>query len=67
MIIMVPGSTPDEAKAMVGAVVGWPMAEPIIKGRITKRHGAAGGKLLATFKRGLPGDAIGTAVKITTK
>ncbi len=67
MIIMVPDSTPDEAKSMVGAVVGWPMAAPIIEGRITKRHGASGGKLLATFKRGLPGDAIGTPVKITTK
>jgi ribosomal protein L35AE/L33A len=67
MIVMVPGSTPDEAKAMVGAIVGWPLAEPVIEGRIRKRHGASGGHLLATFRRALPGEAIGTPVKITTK
>ena len=66
MIVSVVGATPDEAKGMIGAVVGWPYAAPVIEGVVRKRHGA-GGKLVASFKRGLPGEAIGTECKITTK
>ena len=66
MIVSVTGASANEAKGMVGAVVGWPFAAPVIEGVIRKRHGA-GGNLIASFKRGLPGDAIGTPVKITTK
>jgi ribosomal protein L35AE/L33A len=64
MIIMVPGTTPSEAKGFVGSTVSWPHDDPKIFGRITRFHGVRKGYLLATFKRGLPGDSIGKAVKI---
>jgi len=67
MIIMVPGVTTEVANAMVGSKVSWPVAEPKFVGRITKRHGVCNGHLSVTFKRGLPGGAIGTPIKITTK
>ncbi len=64
MIIMVPGTTPSEAKGLVGSTVAWPFDDPKMYGKITRYHGVRRGYLLATFKRGLPGDAIGKAVKI---
>ena len=64
MIIMVPGTTPSEARGLVGSKVAWPHDEPKIYGKITRFHGLHNGYLLATFKRGLPGDSIGKAVKI---
>jgi ribosomal protein L35AE/L33A len=64
MIIMVPGATPSEARGLVGSTVAWPYDEPKIFGRITRFHGVRKGYLLATFRRGLPGDSIGKAVKI---
>ena len=64
MIIMVPGTTTSEAKGLVGSKVGWPHDDPTIFGTITKSHGNSSGYLYATFKRGLPGDSIGKAVKI---
>jgi ribosomal protein L35AE/L33A len=67
MIIMVPGATPSEAKGLVGSTVAWPHDDPKIYGKITRFHGVRKGYILATFKKGLPGDAIGKAVKITKK
>jgi len=67
MIIMVPGAIPSEARGLVGSTVTWPYDDPKIYGRITRFHGVRKGYLLATFKKGLPGDSIGKAVKITKK
>jgi ribosomal protein L35AE/L33A len=64
MIIMVPGTTTNVAKGLVGSKVAWPHDDPTIFGTITKAHGNRSGYLFATFKRGLPGDSIGKAVKI---
>jgi len=67
MIIMVPGATPSEARGLVGSTVAWPYDNPKIYGKITRFHGVRKGYIFATFKRGLPGDSIGKAIKITKK
>ncbi len=67
MIIMVSGTTSHESRGLVGAKVAWPYDKPIIYGKINKIHGARNGYLLATFKKGLPGDAIGKNIKIIKK
>jgi ribosomal protein L35AE/L33A len=67
MIIMVPGTTPSEARGLVGSKVAWPHDNPTIYGKIARFHGVRNGYLLATFNKGLPGDAIGKAVKIIKK
>jgi ribosomal protein L35AE/L33A len=67
MIIMVPGITPHEAKGLVGAKVAWPIDKPTIYGKINKIYGTRNGYLLATFKKGLPGDSIDKSIKIIKK
>jgi ribosomal protein L35AE/L33A len=47
--------------------VAWPHDNPTIYGKIARFHGVRNGYLLATFNKGLPGDAIGKAVKIIKK
>ena len=56
----------EKAKALVGKSVSWssPGKVPtIIKGKIASAHGG-NGVLRAIFEKGLPGQAIGTEVKI---
>jgi|TARA_B100001971_G_scaffold59222_1_gene54264 large subunit ribosomal protein L35Ae len=48
---------------MVGLRVGWPLSEPKIYGKIVGTHGKKG-VLRVKFKKGLPGQALGTHVKI---
>jgi ribosomal protein L35AE/L33A len=66
-IIMIPGTTPNEAKGLIGSTVSWPLDKPILHGKITRPHGVRRGHLIATFKKGLPGNAIGTRIKINKK
>jgi ribosomal protein L35AE/L33A len=51
---------------MVGLRVGWPADVPKIYGKIVGIHGRKG-VLRVRFKRGLPGQALSTNVKIMRK
>ncbi len=65
-VIRVIGLKPEESAKLVGWVVGWPAAEPRIFGKIVSRHGK-GGSLTASFKRGLPGEALAKQVIIMSE
>jgi large subunit ribosomal protein L35Ae len=53
----------SEEGNLVGWTVGWPQDEPRLFGTILKRHGKTG-TLRVKFTKGLPGQALGTNVKI---
>ena len=53
-----------DSKQMFGWKVGWPADDPRIFGKITGFHGRKG-TLKAKFKRGVPGQALNSRVKIT--
>lgn len=55
---------PNESSKLIGWRVGWPLDEPRLYGIISKPHGKTG-TLRVKFKRGLPGQALGTKVKIS--
>ncbi len=55
---------PSDAKQMVGMRVGWPADEPKIYGKIVAIHGRKG-VLRVKFKKGLPGQALGSHVEIS--
>ncbi len=55
---------PSDAMRMVGLRVGWPADEPKIYRKIVAIHGRKG-VLRVKFKRGLPGQALGSHVKIS--
>jgi len=48
---------------MIGLKVGWPVEDPKIIGKIIGVHGRTG-TLRVRFKRGVPGQALGSRVKI---
>jgi len=52
-----------EAKKLIGYRVFWPRLNPILEGKILKKHGSTG-TLIAKFKKGIPGQALSTEVKI---
>jgi ribosomal protein L35AE/L33A len=54
----------NEASKLIGWRVGWPLDEPRLFGIISKPHGRTG-TLRVNFKTGLPGQALGTKVKIS--
>ncbi len=54
---------PKESLKLIGLKVGWPCHEPRLFGKISKPHGRTG-TLRVKFERGLPGQALGTRVKI---
>lgn len=54
----------SEAKMLIGWDVGWPLEEPKIRGKIVCPHGRTG-TLRAKFRRGLPGQALSTHVRIS--
>jgi len=62
-LIRVLGAEPAAAGSMVGWRVAWPADEPEIQGRIVGLHGRKG-TLRARFRRGLPGQALGSRVKV---
>jgi predicted flap endonuclease-1-like 5' DNA nuclease len=60
---MVTDLKPQESGKVIGWLVGWPENDPRIFGKIIGVHGKSG-TLMATFKRGLPGEALGGPVTI---
>ena len=55
-----------ECLRLIGWKVGWPLNKPRLFGYISKPHGRTG-NLRVKFKKGLPGQALGTKVKISKK
>ncbi len=64
MIIYLPNLKPDEIPELIGATVLYTDRHGnIYEGRVKKRHGN-GNKVLAEFRRALPGTSLGDIVKI---
>jgi len=64
MILKVADSAEDAAKT-VGKVVAWTSPSgKVIKGKITALHGRTGNVRTIFDEKGLPGQAIGTKIKI---
>jgi len=53
----------EEAARLIGRKVTWPAGERKIRGKIVALHGKRG-LVRARFRKGLPGQAIGTSVEI---
>ncbi len=64
-LIKVLGVESCDSSRFVGWKVGWPLIESRLTGIILKTHGKTG-SLRVKFKKGLPGQALGTKVKITS-
>ncbi len=62
-LIKVMSVEPSEARRMIGSKVGWPVENPKIIGKIVGVHGRTG-TLRVRFNRGVPGQALGSRVKI---
>jgi len=62
-LIKVMGAELSYAKRMIGLKVGWPVDDPKICGKIIGVHGRTG-TLRVRFNRGVPGQALGTRVRI---
>jgi large subunit ribosomal protein L35Ae len=62
-LIEVLDATPSEAMQLIGCKVGWPAGEPKIFGKIISPHGRKG-VLRVRFKKGVPGQALNTLVRI---
>lgn len=62
-LIKVLSVEPSEAWRMIGSKVGWPVEDPKIVGKIVSVHGRTG-TLRVRFNRGIPGQALGSRVKI---
>jgi large subunit ribosomal protein L35Ae len=62
-LIKVLGVDPSDAKRIIGAKVGWPVDDPKIYGKIIGVHGRTG-TLRVRFNRGVPGQALGSRVRI---
>ena len=63
-LLKVLDTEPSQASEFIGWKVGWPHKVPKITGVISKTHGRTG-TLRAKFKKGLPGQALCTKVKLT--
>ncbi|KYH36327.1 MAG: 50S ribosomal protein L35 [Candidatus Bathyarchaeota archaeon B23] len=57
------GVGPREAGGLIGWRVDWPADEPKIRGRVLSLHGR-GGVLRVRFQRGVPGQALGSRVRL---
>lgn len=62
-LIKVLGEDEALSRSLTGWEVSWPLEDPKIRGRIMCPHGRSG-TLRARFSRGLPGQAMGTRVRI---
>jgi large subunit ribosomal protein L35Ae len=62
-LIKVMDVDPSDSKQMIGGKVGWPVDNPKIYGKIVGFHGRKG-TLRVKFKRGVPGQALNSRVKI---
>ncbi|UCF58645.1 MAG: 50S ribosomal protein L35ae [Candidatus Bathyarchaeota archaeon] len=52
-----------EAARFVGRKVAWPIGERKLRGKIVALHGKKG-LVRARFKKGAPGQALGTAIEV---
>jgi len=52
-----------EAARLMGRKVAWPVGEHMIRGKIVALHGK-NGLVIARFRRGVPGYALGTSIEI---
>lgn len=52
-----------EAARLVGRKVAWPVGERRVRGKIVGLHGRSG-LVRARFRRGVPGQAIGTPIEV---
>jgi len=50
-------------RGLIGYKVLWPKNVPKLIGKIVKHHGSTG-TLIVKFKKGVPGQALGTEVRI---
>lgn len=55
--------SPGEAARLLGRKVAWPVGERRARGKIVALHGKSG-LVRARFRRGIPGQAIGTSIEI---
>lgn len=55
--------SPSEAAQLIGRKVAWPIKKHKCIGKILSTHGKKG-LLRARFRKGLPGEALGTQVEI---
>lgn len=53
----------NEAARLTGRKVAWPLGERTIRGKIVALHGK-NGLVIARFRRGVPGHALGTPIEI---
>lgn len=56
-------NSPKEASRLIGRKVAWPIKDHKIRGVIVSLHGK-NGLVRARFRKGLPGEALGTMVKL---
>ncbi len=67
MVVIVPGvDTRDKAKPLLGKSAVWiapGKQKTAIKGKVSSMHGNKGA-LRVVFERGLPGQSLGTEVKV---
>ena len=57
---------PSMAGSLVGWYVAWPLENPKLLGKIVSLHGKTG-TLKVKFRKGLPGQALGSRVKIVSE
>jgi large subunit ribosomal protein L35Ae len=62
-LIKVLAVSPSDSKQMIGSKVGWPADDPKIFGKIVGFHGRKG-TLRVKFRKGVPGQALNSRVKI---
>ena len=55
--------SPGEAARLIGRKVAWPVGERRVRGKIVGLHGRSG-LVRARFRRGVPGEAIGTRIEV---
>lgn len=55
--------SPSEAARLIGRKVGWPVEKRKTVGKIVALHGKKG-LVRARFRKGVPGQAIGTQVEL---
>ncbi len=52
-----------QAGRLIGRKVAWPVGKRVVRGKIVSVHGA-NGLVIARFKKGVPGQALGSPVEI---
>lgn len=63
-IICFPGiESSNEVARLIGRRVAWPVGERRIRGKIVALHGKKG-LVRARFRKGVPGQALGTLVEV---